>query len=94
MEAATSTLEGTMDIGRLWYEIKINMERAAEVWKMVDRERLNKGWLDEECKKELEKRNKSRKKMIRDETEEARNDYPIQRKITKKTVKRKKEKML
>ena len=32
METAMSTLEGTMDIGRLWYEIKISMERAAEEW--------------------------------------------------------------
>ena len=57
-----STLEGTMDIGRLWYEIKISLERAAEEWKVIDRERSNKGWLDEECKKELEKGNELPKK--------------------------------
>ena len=62
MEAAMSTLEGTMDIGRLWYEIKISMERAAEEWKMVDRERSNKAWLDEECKKNWKKEmNRERK---------------------------------
>ena len=56
---------------------------------MVDRKRSNKGRLDEECKKELEK-NESRKKMIRHKTEEVRNDYSIKRKITKKLLREKK----